>query len=616
MKKYLNLLSILFVLSLSFFLTSCSSEEGKYQTKEVNFYNKSEVVEGKNVPVADRKIKLRFYENTPNVPFIGVNEFYNEFYNTNLEVIQNGDVFKFVKDRSFVEVDTKNNILNIVDIDNLCSHPDFVESTSTIYLKNVEKKETSLMTKTINLNNYLIEAYKTNGDAYLPVTLIGNIMSGTSLFDIVYNEKDLYEFDYQGQLSNSVSRIEDYYGDSFKEPMLSNTTREKDLVELTYNLLCLTIDNFRGYTTQMQFIDNNVLSLGLNGTLEKYYPRMKQLLLSQDRKEYIAGITGLFLGLYDGGHTALLTKLQIEGMGDKKTADYYANSNDNSSIVMNSAGFNQAMKIYNNARLAQLKTSTFGITKEEAENYYYYDENNDIAYLGFNSFKVNYDGWDKYYKAIENNENGVIPSNDTYAFVRSKLYQALEDKPSALVLDLSTNGGGNSSALLGVLGLLNGGDAVISFNDVFNKFRKDDINKVDINLDGKYDEKDKAEADKFKELNIVILTSNFAFSCGNLLPSLLKELGFNIIGENSGGGSCAIMLGATADGLSYVHSSFKCLSDASGHNIDSGVEVDVSLVGEPIITDIPTGGTLSVTNYNNFFNVSFVKEVIANLVNQ
>ena len=109
-------------------------------------------------------------------------------------------------------------------------------------------------------------------------------------------------------------------------------------------------------------------------------------------------------------------------------------------------------------------------------------------------------------------------------------------------------------------------------------------------------------------MKIVILTSSYAFSCGNLLPSLLKELGYKTIGEKTGGGSCAIMIGSMPDGAYYVRSSYKCLSDAAGHNIDSGVTVAVDLLGEP--TETPVG---NIGDYAKFFDVEYVAQVLKDL---
>lgn len=179
------------------------------------------------------------------------------------------------------------------------------------------------------------------------------------------------------------------------------------------------------------------------------------------------------------------------------------------------------------------------------------------------------------------------------------------------MLDLSTNGGGDSAALLGLLGLLNNSNATMSFNDVANHFRTDSIYKVDINLDGKCDEIDVVEARKFSDLKIVLLISSVAFSCGNLLPSVLKDLGYMTIGEKTGGGSCAIMIGAMPDGAYYIRSSYKCLSDITGNNIDSGVPVNVSLLKEPI-----SQNGIMVNDYSNFYNIDYVYNVVTNLFEQ
>ena len=580
-------------------ITSCnktSNEEGNYETKEVDFYREKDKV--------DRKIALRFYSETPSVPYVGVKQYFKEFYATEVVVEQDDYNFKFKKDDAYLKLDTKDETLSILDIDTLGHHPEFKSSNSTIFLKQDTIKTTTAVPKIVDLNNYSISAYKSDGDAYVPFSLISNIVTGTQLFTIVYNEKDLYEFDYQGELG--PERMEEYYGDSFKAPMKENTKRKPDMINFSYNLICLLIDNFRGYTSQMTFIDNNVLSLGLNGTLEKYYPEIKKNLLSDDRTTYMAGAAALFFGLNDGGHTALMTKLQSEMFPkDNPITNYYA---DDSAVLSIAQDYllTALLKQYNQLNMLTLKKTAFGLT--DINFYYKFDDAKKLAYLGFDKFEVNYDGWDDYYKQKADGQAGIIPTNDTYAYVRGQLYQALADGAETVILDLSTNGGGDSAALIGIVGLLNSAKGTMSMNDIANHYRIDDNNLVDINLDGKYDEKDVEEANKFKQMNIVLLTSSYAFSCGNLLPSLLKELGYKTIGEKTGGGSCAIMLGAMADGLFYIRSSYKCLSDAAGHNIDSGVVVDVDLMGEPMATEIGNIG-----NYSNFYNIEYVSNVVKKL---
>ena len=579
------------------------TEEGTYQVKQVDFYRVNTKV--------DRQVPLRFYSEAPNVPYVGVKQFFKEFYKTDVVVEQNGDNFKFKRDYAYIKVDTKDEIFTILGIDLLGVHPDFKSTTSTIFLKSDSTKNTTSFPKTIDLTSYSINTYKGDGDAYVPFSLLSNIVTSTALFFVVYNEKALFEFDYQGDLPEG-KRMETYYGDLIKAPMKENTKRQKDMISFNYNLICLLIDNFRGYTSQMKFIDNNVLSLGLNGTLEEYYPAVKQLLLSEDRKEYIAGTTYLFFGLDDGGHTGLMTNLANEIYTEEKPITSYVDEDSPILSLTWKVTLGQTAEQYAKANMINLKKQIFGI--DDTKFYYKFDSAKKMSYLGFDQFEVNYEGWDSYYKAVKAGQTGQIPQDDTYAYIRGKLYQALDDGAETVILDLSTNGGGDSNALVGIVGLLNRAKGTISFNDIANHYRTTEYSSVDINLDGKYDDKDEAEAIKFADMNIVLLTSSTAFSCGNLLPSLLKELGYKTIGEQTGGGSCAIMLGAFADGPSYVRSSYKCLSDAAGNNIDSGVPVDVDLTKpgqKPEGRQLP----IVVKDYSNFYDIEYVYNVIQELFN-
>ncbi len=368
------------------------------------------------------------------------------------------------------------------------------------------------------------------------------------------------------------------------------------MIDFSYNLMCLMIDNFRGYTTQMGFIDNNVLSLGLNGTLEKYYPQIKTLILSEDRTKYLAGLYGLFMGLDDGGHTGLLTTLQTDFLTNPPLLTHYDSTTDKSSDLILKIHDNQSLQYYTGIGLNNYKKEVLGL--DDSSYYYKFDNQSKTALIGFNTFETNYEGWDEYYRNISEDKTGVIPSGDSYAFVRGKLYQALDDNAKNVVIDLSTNGGGDETAVLGIMGLLNQGDASVSINDVVNHFNFTEVVKVDINLDGKYDEQDVSEANKFKDMNIVILTSRLSFSFANYLPSVLKELGYKTIGEKTGGGGCSIEIGSTPDGLFYVFSSCRCLTDNAGHNIDDGVEVDYNLL------------TSGDNKYSNFYNIDYLVSII------
>ena len=222
----------------------------------------------------------------------------------------------------------------------------------------------------------------------------------------------------------------------------------------------------------------------------------------------------------------------------------------------------------------------------EQRNLYIFDEATKTAYVCFDEFEVNYDDWDNYYSNGMNEED-IPTTGDTFIFVRNCFYQALEDGAENVILDLSTNYGGETHALCGIVGLINGSTCDFTMNDVFNDVRMTESCGVDINLDGVWDEKDVAESAKFT-FNVGVLTTVSSFSCGNLLPSMLKELGCKIIGQRSGGGSCAISYSSTADGVPFYHSNTFCLFNSEGENIDGGVETDFEIISENGFYDFVT----------------------------
>ncbi len=83
------------------------------------------------------------------------------------------------------------------------------------------------------------------------------------------------------------------------------------------------------------------------------------------------------------------------------------------------------------------------------------------------------------------------------------------------------------------------------------------------------------------DLNFAVLTSAYSFSCGNFMPSIMKDSGHKVMGERSGGGSCAIQVQFTPDGMNYFISCYRLrLRNAKGENIDVGVPVDINVPTE------------------------------------
>jgi len=557
---------------------------GEYKDEKVNIYREKNVV--------DKQITLRFYKKYSHVPYIEPNAYYQEFFNDSFVVQKNDNGTKYsLASGDFLYFDVKNNRISCTNLSILSNHKDFVSSKSKIFLQTESIDETERSVKTISLDKYHIRLYRTKGEVYAPLTLLSKYFGGINLYNIAYNGKDIYVLDVGPSLSD-VERDTAYYGSKYNSKLNNFIwSRPKDLREYSYNELCFVFDNFRGYTSQMVFGDEAFRSLGLDGLLESYYPELKQDLLSSRRMKYYGALYTLFNGLADGGHTGLMTAnwaLIGGAIIHSETAPYAAvnafadNINDN---------------------MVTTQLSCLEARAEKFENpwefYYIFDENSQTAYIGFDEFAVDYAGWDNYYKGLADEPIDT----DTYAFVRHMFYQAKEDGAKNIVLDLSTNGGGDTYAYAGLIGLVNHARSDIKMYDVFNDYIITENYIIDINLDGVIDELDALEAEQF-DFNIGVLTSRASFSCANLFPMKMKELGYKIIGERSGGGSCAISVESTAEGISYVRSSHLCLYNAENKIFDDGVPVDFEI-------ESPMNEEVGKPDYSNFYNIELVSSFFA-----
>ena len=316
-------------------------------------------------------------------------------------------------------------------------------------------------------------------------------------------------------------------------------------------------------------------------------------MLSLGRRKYYAGLSTLLYGLDDGGHTAI--------------ASYYmaflvalysrAAGNEPFSTLINAVNErgNELSKVYQSCDYCRsMMLGTPG------GNYYYLDQESEVAYIGFDAFMVDYNGWSNYYSG---DENAPIDT-DTFAFVRDKLYKAKKAGAKNVVLDISTNGGGDTNALNGLIGLFNKGKSNCKARDTFNEYDFIEHYSVDVNLDGKYDELDALECENF-DFNVAVLTSPYSFSCANLFPSLMKEIGYMSIGQRSGGGSCIVSVDTTTDGVAYYRSSHLTAYNLKGENIDVGVPADYEI-------KTPDNVYVELYDASDFYNTSLMKEVLSN----
>ena len=446
-------------LSLVGFLSACScsvngnsyQDDERFEEKALNVYEEA------NSP-SENKFNCRFYEKTPNIPYVNVKSYYSRFFAHDDYLLERDDfVYELSGNGGALRMDAKNNIFSYKNISAFSNHNKSIESNGKIFLKGSKTTKSGYVSKFIDLDDYHIDIHSDGSDVYVPLSFLSIFSGGSWMYNIAYNGKDIFVIDRQGILSDGVSRDYTYYGEKYTSPMKDyDTPRSEDVIKYNYGQLCLSFDHFRGYTSQLAYGDNNLLTLGANGILEEYYPKVKALLLSKDKKQYYAGYNLFMGGMYDGGHTASLmlsdSELGINSIVNNLSREEFAKE-----IDFFSSTFYQPMLLKNVYSLAfgTAKSKVFPYVPDTRSinpeapapvyNYYMYDETTKTSYIGFDSFATDNRAWDDFYNNNKTPDQAPVDT-DSYAFIRSCFYKALDDKAENLVLDLSTNGGGNTSA--------------------------------------------------------------------------------------------------------------------------------------------------------------------------
>ncbi|MCR8966461.1 S41 family peptidase [Mycoplasma zalophidermidis] len=168
-----------------------------------------------------------------------------------------------------------------------------------------------------------------------------------------------------------------------------------------------------------------------------------------------------------------------------------------------------------------------------------------------------------------------------------------------VIIDLSTNGGGDLSIMLWIAKLLSK-DKEISFynyNDLNESLMKSTISNTKFNSEYLGENFTKAK-NILKSKQIVLLVSNNTFSAANLLTSIVKDFNLGlIIGTKTGGGMASIMPTVLADGTSVAISSNNLFLNKNRTQIEDGIEPDIKL------------------SYEDFYNFRKIEKIINNFHN-
>ena len=532
-------------------------DEPSYKEKQINVYRES-IDENETVGV-------RFYENTPNVPYVGIKQFYDTFMLGGMKTERTGDfTYTLTSDGGqTAALDVEKGVLTVKDFERFVTLPKLISGSGNTLSYGLapymqfshedilrEKKPVRL-----DIGKYGIDIYGNDDDVYFPLTTLSDIFENGKNFRVEYNGKNIYVVDGSNIIYPAFAKNSD---PDYLTPLKTADKRPSDLVEYAYKELCFNIDNFYGFPGSAP-LNDLVKELGLDGALEAREKTIKELLLSRDMKEYLVGLRLLFSGtLDDKGHTDFADWIDLSLSDDEFSKDV-----------------TELAEIYpvETTEAAEERTDAFR-TLNAIKDIIYGGENyivsGNTAMFTFSSFIADMQGWEKYYT------DGTAPSErDTYLAFRNALEKAQNDPDvKNFVIDLSTNGGGEFYSAMAIMSLLTGKSYIRSENTLTGAVTNVYYN-VDRNLDGRFDEKD---SEVKYDMNFAVLTSKATFSSANLLASMLHENGIPVIGEQSSGGSCSVMSKPTPDGWEYTHSSYTRLADAELNNIDGGVPVDIPII--------------------------------------
>ena len=425
----------------------------------------------------------------------------------------------------------------------------------------------------LDFSKYAIDLHDDGTNVYFPFATLADMYSDCNMHYAAYHD-DLV----------MVSTSLDVYAINTIDPEYAAKPYQRaevtaDMAKFRYQELCFVFDNLYGYPGRTVMEQKGMADKGFDATLDlvENGKTVKRLLQSTDNMDFAWGRMALQYLVYDGGHTNVRATIglpyNIDEEYTKRVMAAESKYPEASALYLEWA---KAIAARNEAKtmLEEMRKKAYGDVLYKANN------NKTTAVIIINSFMdMDEAAWKKYYASEKSDADWqeLMKSyqKDNFIGFLYGLQRAKADGVKNLVLDISVNGGGSCDIVASDVAILRKNRTVQLWSqDALECKNKIASYYVDSNFDGVFDEKDDTNP-KFdcSDMNIGVLISKVAFSCGNQFPTVMKDYGFPIMGERSGGGACCIQVMQTADGLNYLISTYRDRStDKNFVNNDPGVE--------------------------------------------
>ena len=387
----------------------------------------------------------------------------------------------------------------------------------------------------------------------LPLQMANDVFFSPSLNHLAYNGNKLY-------LTGNINQNSDYWTSPYH-----GKERSKAMAELCYNELCLNLDFNYGLKEihgieKFPDFDTYFTNAGIKNTLISTNPQIFantlkdvcEFYFGDGHSNYQLNSPYLDPTYRPTGHTS------PQGVKYFEEHTKYTGARKASVTNEHIPGY---VLVEGKTAIVRFDEFTLNVAQASKEN-----RKKDGDYLisqGILSKYVDYKT--EYEHEYEN-------IYDTVAFIYAVNKEIQQDSNiENIVLDLSCNGGGsNHSAGFLLAWML--GQCDFAFTNPITGAKWTISYKADVNMNGTAGE----DEDTVKDKNLFCLISPCSFSCGNMVPAMLKASDrVTILGVVSSGGSSCVQPSSAADGTIFRMSSKYVMSvnkNGSNYDIDRGVE--------------------------------------------
>ena len=558
-------------------------EEGKdYFVKTVS------VLTGKE---QSGSMDLRFYTPAPHVPYYGLKAYVNFMYQTGLTVTPlDGGVWEIANPNGTkILANPSAGTIEAADWARFQIPP--LPYTTIVGIKDAPCGwtyysemvfEGTPAPVTFDFAKYGIALYADEEDVYLPLELLSTMFTDIACNYVLWNGESVLK---------PVMDVENislmplgWYESRYMRALLTGKSRRKeDVIREDYAELCFALDHFFGHPGTA-ILDRGIGEKGLDAALDDVpeLASLKDRLKDPDMIEYMLALYDLFnIGLNDG-HCSYF------GINTMALPEFPFPE------VLNKVGTRAASALQTRSYFHNVITDAVRKARAAAWGDDVYRECGSTAIIRIDAFNSDNAGWEAYYAG-----KGEIPM-DAVGITWTGLKRASEN-PSIrnILFDLSANSGGSNDMLSYMIDLMFGDNVFRGYN-VLTGQDEYAVLHSDKNLDGVFDEKD----DEVKyDFNYAVLTTRASFSCGNLMPVLMQDHGAVLLGEPSGGGTCAIQISTLTNGGEYMMSSWLwALRGAKGESVEGGCKTDLPIARIEPETPTHEDPRLSNGDYAPFFD--------------